>query len=108
MDKPKPDYKPQGTRLSGLEGKGPYHCGDCIHRQKVDGKFNNKCLHPIVVLDPEVRKLPLPSGKTRQHGGNWVEIDEAVECCNFVKQTGEHEPDSDDNPVKRAAKSRVS
>ena len=93
----------QGTKATGFEGHGPYHCEDCIHMDNAgaDGnKAHGCCYHPAVMNDPEVVKLDLPDGtpadKRKQKDGSiLVQIER--ECCGFVNQPAEHDDDQDED-----------
>jgi hypothetical protein len=72
------DYKEQGTQIAGYEEKGPYHCGDCVHRLT---KESDLCLHPAVVADPQLK-----SKLTRAGNQMAVRVNLEKGCCKFVKQ----------------------
>jgi len=83
-----PDQKEQGTSLSGYEEKGPYHCEDCIHR--IGGLESDLpfCIHPIVLIDPKLKKK-----RIKYQGQNAVEVNMERGCCKFVKQSLEKDKD---------------
>lgn len=74
---------PRSTKLAGYAEDGPYHCEDCKYLKgkregnifkDADGK--GRCLHPVMISDPEVKKdskmLPI--------------INIEYGCCEFVDQ----------------------
>lgn len=83
--------KPQGTRRSGYQELGDYHCEDCIHKTAPNQPY---CVHPEVIADPEMKeRLVQIDGKTvarvnLKHG-----------CCEFVNQHG-HKPESDSSEYR--------
>lgn len=82
-------YEEEGTAISGYAENGPYHCEDCIHRQ---GK---RCYHPIVAIDPAVKK-------GRESSGGWVEINIEKGCCRYVNPNPN--PVSDSSSLPKALK----
>jgi len=83
---------PGSTTLSGYGEQGPYHCGDCIWRKKKDAETfkdasgKGRCLHPLVIADPQVKKddrmLPIIDIK---HG-----------CCEVVEYEEGYVEESED------------
>lgn len=70
--------KPQGTRRSGYQELGDYHCKDCIHRTAPSERF---CVHPEVIADPEMKdRLIVLNSRTV------AEIDLEHGCCEYVNQ----------------------
>jgi hypothetical protein len=71
-------YDPTGTRASGYEERGPYHCEDCIHKTASDEPF---CIHPQVIADPQLQdRLVLIDNRPA------IKIDMENGCCEFVRQ----------------------
>lgn len=68
----------QGTKASGYEEKGPYHCEDCIHKTAADEPY---CIHPEVVNDPALKDKLVKIKDTQA-----VEIDLQYGCCKYVNQ----------------------
>ena len=80
LGQPRPGsvYEESGTKDSGYEESGPYHCEDCIHKTAPDEPF---CIHPAVLADPEMHSRVVlldsrPVAKICMERG----------CCKFVKQ----------------------
>jgi broad specificity phosphatase PhoE len=71
-------FAEQGTKASGYEEKGPYHCKDCIHKTAVDEPY---CIHPEVISDPEMKDKLVTIGDTKA-----VEINLEEGCCKYVNQ----------------------
>jgi probable phosphoglycerate mutase len=73
---PTAKYHEQGTALSGYAEGGPYHCEDCIHKPD---KKTPLCLHPAVVVDPELqhRLVAIQTGPA-------IQINLERGCCRYV------------------------
>lgn len=72
------DYSEQGTPIAGYEEKGPYHCGDCVHRTTPDSDL---CMHPAVAADPAMKS------RVQRVGNQLVtKVNLAHGCCKYVLQ----------------------
>jgi len=89
-------YAEQGTRASGYEELGPYHCEDCIHKTAPGEPY---CIHPKVLVDPAMKDKLIRIGK-RIDGSSGhpvikgkdqlvAKIDLERGCCKYVNQSEE-------------------
>lgn len=76
-----PEYKEQGSKLSGYEAIGPYNCGVCVHRIH---KSIPICIHPTVISDPELKRNKCyTDNPATNNQGVFVNIHSG--CCKYVK-----------------------
>ena len=77
MNDPKlePNQRATGTKRTGYEERGPYHCGDCVHFIPKE----HGCAHPEVMADSGVPKLANGHGNVNAKRG----------CCEFVRPPGD-------------------
>lgn len=78
-------YDETGTPESHYDTKGPYSCGMCVHKTKMDEPF---CVHPRVVGDPD-----LQDRLVQIDGRPTVKIDMVRGCCEYVRGS-EPKPES--------------
>lgn len=76
-------YKESGTALSGYEERGKYHCEDCIHRLNPKSDL---CIHPVVVIDPEMRSRLVTIENSPDTFNKAITINLEKGCCKYVKQ----------------------
>jgi len=73
-------YSEAGTLVAGYIENGKQHCADCIHTKE---KGVNICVHPVVLVDPELKARQIKSADGSVNG---VTISLERGCCRFVKK----------------------